>query len=240
MPNNSNAENKLPVHVAIIMDGNGRWAQMRGMNRIRGHREGAEAVRRAVRACRESGIGWLTLYAFSEENWKRSNTEINALMDLLNRFLRSELKELQDNGIRLRYMGRINKLPAQTRKALLETASLTRENSEMQLTLALSYGGRQEISDAFKRIADGVSRGSLSADDIDEKLISQHLYIPEMPEPDLLIRTSGEQRISNFMLWQMAYTEFHITPCLWPDFGKDEFVAALDDFRNRKRRFGGS
>lgn len=240
MPNNSDAENKLPVHVAIIMDGNGRWAQMRGMSRVRGHREGAEAVRRTVRACRESGIGWLTLYAFSEENWKRPDTEINALMDLLNRFLRSELKEIQDNGIRFRYMGRIDKLPAQTRKALLETASLTRENSEMQLTLALSYGGRQELSDAFKTIAEQVSRGSVSADDINEKLISQYLYIPDMPEPDLLIRTSGEQRISNFMLWQMAYTEFHITPCLWPDFGKDEFLAALADFRRRKRRFGGS
>lgn len=225
--------------MAIIMDGNGRWAQMRGMSRIRGHREGAEAVRRTVRACREEGIGWLTLYAFSEENWRRPEREINALMDLLNRFLRSEIKELQDSGIRLRYMGRVDKLPPATRKTLLETASLTSENSDMQLTLALSYGGRQEISDTFRKIADAIGRGSVSAGDISENLISQYLYIPEMPAPDLLIRTSGEQRISNFMLWQMAYTEFHITPCLWPDFGKDEFLAALADFRRRERRFGG-
>jgi undecaprenyl diphosphate synthase len=234
------ARNMLPVHVAIIMDGNGRWAELRGMNRIKGHREGAETVRRIVRACRETGIKWLTLYAFSEENWKRPAREIQALMGLLSRFLKSELKELQDNGIRLRFIGRIDKLPASTRKVLLETVSLTSANEEMQLTLALSYGGRQELSDAFKKIVQKINEKTLSPEDITEELISQHLYAPDMPDPDLLIRTSGEQRISNFMLWQIAYTELYITPCLWPDFRKDEFLAALAEFQTRERRFGSS
>jgi undecaprenyl diphosphate synthase len=235
---NPETENKQPLHVAVIMDGNGRWAQQRGMSRIKGHRKGAEAVRDVVRASREAGIKWLTLYAFSEENWKRPSKEIQALMGLLGTYLKSELNELQDNGIRLRCIGRINKLPAPAKKALLDTVSLTRSNSGMQLTLALSYGGRQELVDAVTAIAEKVRSGEVNPQEITEQIISRHLYAPDMPEPDLLIRTSGEQRISNFMLWQVAYTEFYITPCLWPDFGKEEFLAALAEFHTRQRRFG--
>jgi undecaprenyl diphosphate synthase len=240
MPMKPEFENKHPVHVAIIMDGNGRWAQQRGMSRIHGHREGADAVRRVVRASREAGIQWLTLYAFSEENWKRPRKEVQALMGLLGTYLKSEIEELQENGIRLRCIGRIDKLPAPARKALVETMSLTASNTDMQLTLALSYGGRQELVDAFTAIAEKIRRGRLGPEIISEDLISRHLYAPDMPEPDLLIRTSGEQRISNFLLWQIAYTEFYLTPCLWPDFGKEEFLQALAEFRKRKRRFGGS
>jgi len=237
---NSELENRLPVHIAIIMDGNGRWAQQRGMSRIKGHRKGAEAVREVVRTCREAGIQWLTLYAFSEENWKRPPKEIQALMGLLGSYLKSELKELQDNGIRLRCIGRFDKLPASVRKTLLETMSLTSSNRDMQLTLALSYGGRQELVDAFMAVAEDVRRGAVDPENITEEFISQHLYAPDMPEPDLLIRTSGEQRISNFMLWQIAYTEFYLTSCFWPDFGKEELLEALAEFRKRKRRFGGA
>ena len=239
MTTDPGSQNKLPSHVAIIMDGNGRWAKARGLSRIQGHREGAEAVRRVVRACREVGINWLTLYAFSEENWRRPKKEIGALMALLNRFLKSEREELHDKGIRLRTMGRTDKLPPSTLGTLLETVSLTGRNEGMQLTVALSYGGRQEILDAFVKIAEQVRLGAIDPGEINENLIGRHLYIPEMPQPDLLIRTSGEQRISNFMLWQMAYTEFHITPCLWPDFGEKELQAALEDFKGRARRFGG-
>ncbi len=232
-------ENKLPLHVAVIMDGNGRWAKARGLSRIQGHREGAEAVRRVIRACRKEGIGWLTLYAFSEENWNRPKREVAALMGLLNRFLKSELDELEQNGVRLRTMGRIDKLPSSTLKTLLDTVALTSGNRDMQLTIALSYGGRQEISDALTKIAEQVRLGNINPGDLNENLIRAYLYIPEMPEPDLLIRTSGEHRISNFMLWQTAYTEFHSTPCLWPDFGEKDLKAALDDYRGRVRRFGG-
>jgi len=239
MTTDPGSQNKLPSHVAIIMDGNGRWARTRGLSRIQGHREGAEAVRRVVRACRERGISWLTLYAFSEENWRRPKKEIGALMALLSRFLKSEREELKDKGIRLRTMGRTDKLPPSTLRTLLETVSLTSRNEDMQLTVALSYGGRQEISDAFVKIAEQVRLGGIDPGDISENLIGRYLYIPEMPEPDLLIRTSGEQRISNFMLWQTAYTEFHTTPCLWPDFGEKELQAALEDFKGRARRFGG-
>ncbi|MFO8091397.1 MAG: isoprenyl transferase [Desulfatiglandaceae bacterium] len=236
---NPEFENKQPVHVAIIMDGNGRWAKQRGMSRIKGHRKGADAVRSVVRACREAGIKWLTLYAFSEENWKRPRKEIHALMGLLGTYLKSELEELQENGIRLRCIGRIDKLPTPARKALVEAMSVTASNTDMQLTLALSYGGRQELVDAFTTIAEDLRRGNLDPENITEELISQHLYAPDMPEPDLLIRTSGEQRISNFLLWQIAYTEFYLTSCLWPDFGKEEFIKALKEFHKRKRRFGG-
>jgi undecaprenyl diphosphate synthase len=229
---------KLPRHVAIIMDGNGRWAKTRGMNRIRGHEEGAEAVRDIVRTSRKIGIQWLTLYAFSEENWKRSKIEINALMNLLNRFLKSELKEMQDNGIRLKSIGRVEKLPDRTRKVLLETIEKTAMNKGMTLTLALSYGGRQEIVDAFRKMAEKLARQEITAEEISEQMISESLYVKDMPDPDLLIRTSGEYRISNFFLWQLAYTEIHITNTLWPDFHKEEYLAAIRDFQTRERRFG--
>jgi undecaprenyl diphosphate synthase len=229
---------RLPKHVAVIMDGNGRWAKKRGISRVRGHEKGAEAVRKIVRASREIGISWLTLYAFSEENWKRPKHEIKALMKLLNRFLKGELKEMQDNGIRLQTIGRTQKLPDDTRKILLETIEKTASNTDMVLTLALSYGGRQEIMDATRNIAAKIEGGQISASEISEQLISNALYTAGMPEPDLLIRTSGEYRISNFLLWQIAYTELYVTRTLWPDMGKEEFLSAIKDFQKRERRFG--
>ena len=229
---------KVPEHVAIIMDGNGRWAKKRGISRVRGHQKGADAVREIVRTSREIGIRWLTLYAFSEENWKRPNHEIKSLMRLLSRFLKGEQGEMQENGIRLQTIGRTHKLPDNTRETLLETIEKTASNKDMVLTLALSYGGRQEIIDAIRDIAMGIERGSVSAKEITEQLISSSLYTAGMPDPDLLIRTSGEYRVSNFLLWQIAYTEIYITPTLWPDMGKNEFLAAIQDFQNRERRFG--
>ena len=231
---------RLPKHVAIIMDGNGRWAKKREMSRLQGHRKGAEAVRSVVRTSREIGIPWLTLYTFSEENWKRPKREIQALMKLLKRFLISELKEMQENGIRLRSIGRTDKLPDETRKILIDTIEKTASNKDMTLTLAVSYGGRQEILDAIRKIAVNVQNRGMTAGDISEQMVSDFLYAPDMPEPDLLIRTSGEYRISNFLLWQIAYTEIYITSTLWPDFGRDEFLTAIKDFQQRERRFGGA
>jgi undecaprenyl diphosphate synthase len=230
--------NKLPKHVAIIMDGNGRWARKRGINRVRGHQKGSEAVREIVRTSREIGIPWLTLYAFSEENWKRSKTEIKALMSLLKRFLRSELKEMQDNGIRLQSIGRTEKIPEDTREILFETIEKTASNRDMVLTLAISYGGRQEILDAIKKIAINIERHGMTSNEISEQLLSGFLYTADMPDPDLLIRTSGEYRISNFLLWQIAYAEIYVTPVLWPDFNKHEFLVAIQNFQERDRRFG--
>jgi len=232
--------NKLPEHVAIIMDGNGRWAKKRSINRIRGHHQGAETVREIVRTSREIGLSWLTLYAFSEENWKRPQREIGALMKLLKRFLKGELEEMQENGIRLQSIGRIEKLPEDTRNVLLDVMDQTASNKDMVLTLALSYGGRQEILDATRKIGAEIEKGKISADEISEQLISNSLYSREMPDPELLIRTSGEYRVSNFLLWQIAYAEIYITPTLWPDFSKDEYLEAIQDFQKRKRRFGGT
>ncbi len=229
---------KLPQHVAVIMDGNGRWAKMRGMHRVRGHEKGAEVVREIVRTSREIGISWLTLYAFSEENWKRPKTEVTALMKLLKRFLKDELKEMQENGIRLNAIGRIDKLPEDTRSTLFEIIEKTASNKDMVLTLALSYGGRQEIIDAIRKIAIKIEKHSMAPFDITEELVSAFLYTADMPDPDLLIRTSGEYRISNFLLWQVAYTEIYVTTALWPDFGRDEYLAAIQDFQKRERRFG--
>lgn len=228
----------LPRHVAIIMDGNGRWAGKRGLNRITGHNKGAEAVREVVRACREIGIPWLTLYAFSEENWKRPRAEIKALMSLLKRFLKNELKEMQENEIQLQSIGRTEKLPNDVSAVLADIMEKTASNKGMVLTLALSYGGRQEILDAVRKIIAKIGKNGISTDHITEQLIADSLYTAHMPDPDLLIRTSGEYRISNFLLWQISYTEIYITPTLWPDFGRDEFLAAVYDFQTRERRFG--
>ena len=229
---------KLPQHVAIIMDGNGRWAKQRGLNRVRGHEEGAEAVRAIVRANREINIPWLTLYAFSEENWKRPLLEVQALMQLLKRFLKTELNEMLENGIRFQAMGRLAKLPKDVQKVLAETAEKTAHNKQMVLNLALSYGGRQELCDAMRHIAQRVKTGALNIEDLDEKIISASLYTAQMPDPDFLIRTSGESRVSNFLLWQIAYAEIYITDILWPDFRKPEYLAALEVFQKRERRFG--
>lgn len=203
-----------------------------------GHEKGAEAVRQVVTANRELGIPWLTLYAFSEENWKRPKHEISALMSLLRRFLKNELPTMQKNGIRLNTIGRTQKIPADTQNVLLETMGKTKDNTDMVLTLALSYGGRQEILDAVRKIVLRVENDELGSRDISESLISDALYTREMPDPDLLIRTSGEYRISNFLLWQLSYTELYITPTLWPDFGKEEYLKAIYDYQKRDRRFG--
>lgn len=231
-------KSKLPTHVAIIMDGNGRWAKKRGLPRVRGHQQGAETVREVVRATRQIGIPWLTLYAFSMENWKRSDLEIRALMNLLEQFLKDELEEMTENGIRLKAIGRLEKLPPSTRELLFETMDKTSQGKDMTLTLALSYGGRQEILDAVRKIAVSVEKGEIQPEEIDHRFLVNALYQPEMPNPDLLIRTSGEYRISNFLLWQIAYTEIYITSTLWPDFTREEYLKAIAEFQSRERRFG--
>ncbi|MBI3324680.1 MAG: isoprenyl transferase [Candidatus Omnitrophica bacterium] len=230
--------NRLPRHIAIIMDGNGRWATARGLPRILGHRGGAEAVRRISEACCELGIGALTLYAFSWENWSRPSAEIQELMGLLDEFILGEVRTLRANQIRVRAIGRLEQLPAGVRAHLQQLMRQTAAFSRMTLTLALSYGGRQEIVDAARRIAQRVAEGGLDPAQIDESLFAEHLYQPDLPDPDLLIRTSGEQRISNFLLWQISYCELYVTPTLWPDFGKDDLEAAVLAYQQRDRRFG--
>ncbi|MBW2708631.1 MAG: isoprenyl transferase [Deltaproteobacteria bacterium] len=232
------SKESLPKHVAIIMDGNGRWAEKHAFPRVRGHRKGAESVRTIVTLCRKLGIGYLTLYAFSEENWKRPPHEVTALMKLLGSFLKRELKEMKESGIRLNAIGRTEKLPAATRKILLDTIRETSHGSKMVLTLALSYGGRQEILDAVRALARKVQTGAMDPEDISEDQFSGSLYTAGMPDPDLLIRTSGEYRISNFLLWQISYSEIYVTPTLWPDFGEAELLEALSEYRKRDRRFG--
>jgi undecaprenyl diphosphate synthase len=229
---------KVPRHVAIIMDGNGRWARKRALNRILGHEEGTESVRVIVRTSRNIGIKWLTLYAFSEENWKRPKYEVDALMVILKRFLKSELQEMLENGIRFQTIGKTDKLPQNVRELLDETIKKTSLNTDMVLTLALSYGGRQEITRAVHRIAEKVEAGDLQSGEITEELVSNYLYTSGIPDPDLLIRTSGEYRISNFLLWQIAYTEIYITSTLWPDFREEEFLFSIKEFQKRERRFG--
>lgn len=229
---------RLPSHVAIIMDGNGRWAKKHSLSRIKGHEKGAETVRTIVQTCREIGISYLTLYAFSTENWRRPQIEITALMSLLKRFLEKEQSELMANNIRLVTIGQIERLPADVQKILQKTINLTRENDGMFLNLALSYGGRAEILKMVKEIALKASAGEIIPDSITPEIISEHLYTKDIPDPDLLIRTSGEMRLSNFLLWQIAYTEIFITDTLWPDFSKDEFFLILKEYQQRERRFG--
>jgi undecaprenyl diphosphate synthase len=220
------------------MDGNGRWAKKRSLNRIRGHREGAESVRNIVRACREIGIEVLTLYAFSTENWQRPRQEISALMSLLKGFLRSELAEMMENGIRLNTIGQIERFPDHVLTVLRQVMDETRKNSGMILNLALSYGGRDEIVAAARKVVAEVQAGRLQAEEITKEVFSKYLYTEGMPEPDLLIRTSGEMRISNFLLWQIAYTEIYVTDTLWPDFRREELIQILHDYQKRERRFG--
>ena len=229
---------KLPKHVAIIMDGNGRWAEKRLMNRIRGHEAGAETVRTIVRTSREIGIPILTLYAFSTENWYRPKIEVATLMVLLKKFIDSERNEMIENNIRLNAIGQLEKLPEDVRISLKRTMDLTGKNKGMLLNLALSYGGRAEIVDMVKVLAGKAIDGKMDPHSITPEIVADHLYTAGMPDPDLLIRTSGEMRISNFLLWQIAYTEIFITDTLWPDFGRDEFLSILIDFQNRERRFG--
>lgn len=227
-----------PAHVAIIMDGNGRWAKARGLPRTAGHKRGAEAVRRTVEVARELGISYLTLYAFSSENWKRPVGEVTDLMGLLRLYLRNEVASLHRNGVRLRVIGDRSRLSGDINALIDASETKTAANTGLTLVLALSYGGRQEIVHAARRLAEQVAAGRLAPDSIDENVFAANLFTVGIPDPDLLIRTSGEQRVSNFLLWQAAYAEFVFTDVLWPDFGRDHLEAAIRDFHGRERRFG--
>ena len=228
----------LPTHVAVIMDGNGRWAKQRHLPRVEGHRHGAESVRAIVRAAGEIGIKFLTLYAFSVENWNRPKDEVDTLMQHLGRFLKSELAELNRYNVRLEAIGQIYRLPESVQVQLQKTRAALEHNNGLTLTLALSYGGRYEIVEACRSLAAKVKEGQLEPAEINEKAFAEHLYTRHMPDPDLLIRTSGELRISNFLLWQISYAELVVTPTLWPDFRKAQFFEALDEYARRQRRFG--
>jgi undecaprenyl diphosphate synthase len=229
---------RLPRHVAIIMDGNGRWAQRRGLRRVRGHVAGMESVRVVTRLARRLGISYLTLFAFSEENWQRPAMEVRVLMALMRSYLHRELREMRDNQIALKAIGNLQQLPDKVLRDLEQTITATAEGSRMVLTLAVSYGGRSEILHAVKTLAKDLVAGRLKPEDIDAALFSCYLYTAGMPDPDLIIRTSGEYRLSNFLLWQSAYTELYVTDTLWPDFREDEFRKALEIYQNRERRFG--
>ncbi|GBL40590.1 MAG: isoprenyl transferase [Nitrospira sp.] len=230
--------NLLPKHVAIIMDGNGRWAESRHLPRIAGHREGIKSVREIVQACSDLGIQALTIYAFSQENWNRPLHEVSALMNLLEYFLAEERTNLIEHGVRFRTIGRLEDLPPSAIQWVLDTEQATAHLDKLHLTVALSYGGRTEIVDAVRKILRDAQERKLQPDEVDEALVQQHLYTQGLPDPDFLIRTSGETRISNFLLWQLAYTELYFTPTLWPDFRHREFFLALLEYQRRERRFG--
>ena len=229
---------KLPEHLAIIMDGNGRWAKQQGLLRVVGHESGTKSVREVVEACAEVGIKYLTLYAFSTENWNRPKIEVQTLMKLLVKSLKKEIATLQENNIKLNTIGNINDLPKSARKELLEVIDKTKNNAHMTLTLALSYGSREELITVIKEISTKVKNNIISENSIDESIINKHLYTQNLPDVDLLIRTSGEHRISNFLLWQIAYAELYFTNILWPDFTKNDLFEALINYQNRERRFG--
>ncbi len=228
----------IPEHVAIIMDGNGRWATQRGLPRLKGHEEGAESVRAVLRACRDVGVKYLTLYAFSSENWVRPPSEIAGLMGLLKRFLKTEEAELHKNDVRLRTIGRTQDLPRDVQKELFRVIEATKDHKKATLVLALSYGGRAEITDAVRKIAGEVKRGDLDPKKINDKTLSKYLYAPDIPDPDVMIRTSGEMRLSNFLLWQLSYAEIYVTDTPWPDFREAEFMKAIQAYQKRHRRFG--
>ncbi|HTV45246.1 MAG TPA: isoprenyl transferase [Stellaceae bacterium] len=234
----SAAARALPQHIAIIMDGNGRWAQARGLPRIAGHRRGAEAVRRTVAGACDLGIPYLTLFGFSSENWKRPSSEIHDLMGLLRHYLRGEIAELHRAGVRLKVIGQISRLEPDIVSLIEHAEAVTRDNDAVTLTIALSYGGRAEIVAAVRSIATQVAGGSLALEAVDEDCLARHLFTVDLPDPDLLIRTSGEQRISNFLLWQCAYAELVFTKTLWPDFAKRDLEQAIDEYCGRDRRYG--
>jgi len=231
-------QKEVPIHIAIIMDGNGRWAKKQGKDRIEGHKAGVESVRNAVKASIECGVKFLTLYAFSTENWKRPKEEVDALMELLVFAIEKEVPELMKNNIRLNAIGNLSSLPEKSRQSLYQSIELTKNNTQLTLTLALSYSSKWEITNACKLIAQKVKQGLLNPEDIDESIIQNHLNTADLPDPELIIRTSGEHRISNFLLWQAAYAEFYFTPVYWPEFTKEEFYKAILDFQKRERRFG--
>jgi len=236
---NTPPESNIPQHVAIIMDGNGRWARQKGLARIEGHRAGAESVQRAVDVCSELGIRFLTLYAFSTENWRRPASEVRGLMKLLDQFLQERLEELQKHRLRLKAIGELDRLPASVRKRLEKVMEKTCEHKAGTLTLCLSYGARAEITSAVRTIAAEVQRGELKPEQITEETVEAHLYTSDLPDPDLIIRTANERRLSNFLLWQASYSELWVTPVLWPDFRKEHFLQAIADYSRRTRRFGG-
>ncbi len=225
-------------HIAIIMDGNGRWAKKRGLPRTVGHKKGAETVKEICKAAEKTGLEYLTLYAFSTENWKRSQEEVDSLMDLLRQYLQSDLKELQDRGVKIRFIGERSMLPADIVEKMENLEAATKDNEKMTLCIALSYGSRQEILHAARRLSELAVRGDIAPSDIDEKLFSDMLYTKDIPDPDILIRTSGEQRISNYLLWQLAYTEFFFTETLWPDFNEKQLLEIIDSYKTRERRYG--
>lgn len=231
-------KNNLPKHVAIIMDGNGRWAKSRGEERTFGHKNAISAVRNAISACDKAGVEYLTLYTFSTENWNRPNDEVDTLMSLLSETLLKEAAELFSKGVRLHVIGEVEKLPTLVREQLLNVVELTKENSKGNLVLALSYGSQREILNAVKEIAQEVKEGKISAEDIDEKLFENHLYTKDLPPVDLLIRTSGEVRISNFLLWQIAYAELQFLDIFWPDFQEEHLYQCIVNYQNKERRFG--
>jgi undecaprenyl diphosphate synthase len=233
------AKATLPTHVAIIMDGNGRWAKQRGLPRIEGHRVGAESARAIIRAAGELGIKYLTLYAFSVENWNRPKDEVDKLMKYLVHYLKTETPELNKNNVRLEVIGQVYRLPETVQEHLKKTIQVLGRNNGLTLVMALSYSGRMEIVEAVRSLAEKVKQGALEPADINERVFAQHLWTRNIPDPDLLIRTSGEMRISNFLLWQVSYTELVVTPTLWPDFRKAELYAALEEYAQRHRRFGG-
>ncbi|MHA6279450.1 isoprenyl transferase [Salinimicrobium sp. CAU 1759] len=229
---------QLPQHIAIIMDGNGRWAKKQGLMRVRGHEKGTKAVRDVVEGCAEIGVQNLTLYAFSTENWNRPKVEVDTLMKLLVSSLKKEIKTLQENDIRLNAIGCLDNLPSKAFRELQEVIHKTATNSRMTLTLALSYGSREELGNMVKEISTKVAAGEISTKDIDESVINKHLYTRNLPDVDLVIRTSGEQRISNFLLWQIAYAELYFSEILWPDYRREDLFEAIYNYQNRERRFG--
>jgi len=230
----------VPRHVAIIMDGNGRWARARGLPRIAGHKQGAEAVRSTVRACSDLGISYLTIYAFSSENWKRPATEVDDLMGLLRLYIRRELVSLRGEGVRIQFIGDRSRLDIEINRLISESEENTKDNRGLIFTVAFNYGGRQEILEAARVFAQNVRDGKLNPEDMNEQLFESYLQSNDMPDPDLLIRTSGEQRLSNFLLWQSAYTEFLFTSTLWPDFKREHLEQAVYEYQRRERRYGGS
>lgn len=233
------AQASLPTHVAIIMDGNGRWAKQRHLPRVQGHRVGLESVRAVIRAAGDVGVKYLTLYAFSVENWNRPKDEVDTLMKYLARFLKNEIGELNKNNVRLEAIGQIWRLPEAVQEQLAKTRAALARNTGLTLILALSYGSRTELVEAARAMAEKVKAGSLEPAEINERLVSEHLYTRHYPDPDLLIRTSGEMRVSNFLLWQISYAEFVMTPTFWPDFRKAQLFEALEEYARRHRRFGG-
>lgn len=233
------ARENLPTHLAIIMDGNGRWAKQRHLPRVEGHRVGVESVRAVLKTCGELGIKYLTLYAFSVENWNRPKDEVDTLMKYLARYLKSEVTEMAKNNVRLEVIGQVYRLPEFVQEQLAKTQAALAKNTGLTLVLALSYGGRTEIVEATRAIAAKVKKGEIEPAEINEQVIAQHLYTRHVPDPDLLIRTSGEMRVSNFLLWQISYAEFVVTPTLWPDFRRPQLIEALEEYARRHRRFGG-